>query len=268
VVTRPDGIRVVTRLAKPLFPYKFRPYWNPARALETILLVGYLVILWIGWIAKYFGERERAYAEFLTNWSWTLQTLTYTFKIVSYIDPSGTLLYLYYTVLFWPMATTAWGVFVLVTFVLQDNPNLLAEMFEDYGAGNVLLANTIYHYVPPVMVLIFIFLSYKDHRQILWLRPWGIAIHMGWQLMVSQFPVLIYASIYDFTEVYGLKDLSWWQILLLYEIGCVIAWLLAFLLVISPIHNDKKDGGYIPAYVAERMFNAQLEASHAAASKA
>jgi len=148
-----------------------------------------------------------------------------------------------------------WAVFILVSFVLLDNPHLIVDMFSDYGGGTVLFANTIYHYVPPIMMLFFVVLVRKDHEQMLWLSRWGLCAQVLWQVALSHLPVLIYATIFNFPEVYGFDDLRWWHILLIYETSCVFIWTVGLLLVLSSANSWRGEGGVLDPLHVEQALN-------------
>ena len=231
------------------FPVRKRPEWDVGWAIFWFLILVWTVILWAGWLGKYAGQRERPYSAYLTNWSFTLQALFFAAWLIGRVDWSGHVQYWVYGLFFWPTFTTSWAVFLLVMYVLQDSPGLLLEMFQDYDAGFVFLANTIYHYLPIIVMLCLFFMIKEDLQDYVRLKPGFFLLFTATQILLAHFPVLIYAIAYDPVQMYRLNTLHWWHILLLYELFAIILWLCLWILLISPFVKTARVGGTVPRSV-------------------
>jgi len=217
-VRKRDIIEVVAAESEPDDWPICRPMiFDLVRWLSLVVSVAWGLVLWAGWIMKYFLEDPGHFGHYLTNWSWVLQTLTFTLISIALIFRWDRLLWLVYYAVWWPVWVSSWAVLWLVILVLADSPGLVTDVFEQFGAGTVLAVDRLYHVVTTVMMTVYMFLSLKDHFSF-----WHLKTKSVWVLILAQFIlchliVLTYLALNNIRSVYQLNHVYWWTMFLCYE---------------------------------------------------
>lgn len=100
-----------------------------------------------------------SYFSHFTNWAWTINALFWLSELLSYADCWGTITFIVYTVFLWITNCLTWVVFWLVWIVLNDNPGILEDETKSHGgpysSGFVYNMNTVFHYLPAIMMVYF-----------------------------------------------------------------------------------------------------------------
>lgn len=237
--------------------YDWVPYakvsWNPQRVMSVILLTGWTVMLWLGWLVKRVINEENEYSHYLTNCTWSLVTIYQTFKLLGYLEAAvctrsmrrERILYWTYYILFWPTLVTVWAVTWLVLIVLERAPELLTDEFEVVGVGNTLLGNFVYHVAPLVIFFIDGNLTIHDHMYMLWRTNKSLMRFIGLQIVLAHCLPVFYAANYDFHVIYQVPSVPYWFIILTFE-ALLMAVVVLIMIPLSPWGLMNRVGFYAP----------------------
>lgn len=236
---------IVDILGGRLQPFKYWEalpilYDNP-RYLWMIIYTVWDIILIALWFGKYILEDPGDYDYYLTNWSWSTQAVYFFLKLVALYTGSKYILFVVNFMIFWPVWMVVWGVFWMVTAVLYDSPELVTSAFAMYGAGLVMLVNTIYHYITVVMMFIDIFLSIKDHWSMLYVERRMVWMFIFLNVILAEAICVAYLIVNNPTSVYQLHHIKWWGLLLIYQAVVLVAGVM-FMYVCSSLCTAGKGG--------------------------
>jgi hypothetical protein len=219
-----DIVDIIGQRLPPFSSWKPRPilYDNP-RYLWMVIMTIWDVLLIGLWFGKYLLEDPGDYDYYLTNWSWSTQATYFFLKLVALYIGSQKLLFAVNFMIFWPTWMLVWGVFWMVTAVLYDSPELVTSAFSMYGAGLVMVVNTIYHYITVVMMFIDIFLSIKDHWSMLYVERRLVWLFILLNVALAELICIFYLIVNNPTSVYQLHHLKWWGLLIIYQVVILVA---------------------------------------------
>jgi hypothetical protein len=190
-----------------------------------IFYVVWFLVLWIIGIGKIVHNGFHNYFKELTNWTWSINAIFYLvagiskFSLFYKVPTEHNIVSLYANgALFWIANGMSWIVFILIFVLLGDNPAILMDEAEKYGLGFVLDMNALFHWVPTLINVLYLFLEQR-------ILGWSVSILTGrttrrtsiitWIYFV--FVVLIggaigagvYFSCFDPSDVYGITTPLW-----------------------------------------------------------
>ncbi len=157
-------------------------FWEWLLVFFTFNIV-WLAVLWVLLIGKLARDGLHDFFIHLTNWGWTLQAVFFLLETLSKFWPHTYLLHddnnnnnnnnkreswyvgwgrneLALTVigfLFWTTFGTALLIMALSRFMLADNPRVLTDLQRWYDIGFLLDLEWLFHSVPFVMILLYLF---------------------------------------------------------------------------------------------------------------
>ena len=147
------------------------------------------------------------FIKMFTNWSWSLQVVFYYLFGFGF-SFSEMVLKFCIVYLMIPVWGTIWIVYGLVLIIILNNGNFILELVGQYSSGVVFFGNALFHYIPP-LILIHFFLNYMSACKIIMSNSsfyienprffWIYQIYSPFLIM------LIYFSIFDYREVYGVS---------------------------------------------------------------
>jgi len=203
-------------------------YLSFERVISNIIFLIWVIIL-IGVIVYriVMGENNMSLLIYFTNWSWLFQTVFYTLDYIGRIlllcnlESGYNMRYGIIFLFFWFINGTVWLVLILVTIIIQQNPQLLINAANQLGGlgqlGEVVNAHILIHYVPGIMVLLFLvlerdiiartivdFYMVRPHFKIYASVCNGLYIFYITVLTVAV-PFVVYSIIFDPRQVYGIS---------------------------------------------------------------
>ncbi len=211
--------------------YSFVPYgklsWNPFRIVSLVIIALWGAFMVGLWMTKEIAEgSDDTFWRYLTNWSWALQAGFWTAKLLGYVEslifyrrkerPNYIIYHVYYW-LFWPTLMINTGVTWVVLLVLYDSPGLLVNYFEDYGAGFVFLMNFVFHVATYILMVSELVLTYEDLMYMLNRSVKSLVRYFFTMFAIANVFLVMYISLHNIHDVYGLDDFSYWFIILTFE---------------------------------------------------
>jgi hypothetical protein len=217
------------------------PQMNNTRIMVIFTMnILFSIVLWGGVIYKAVNDSTLDYLQHFTNWMWTFAAVYYTLDAIAIIMSTRFFEFVLLYTLWWIYFANVWVVFWLVFIMLYDNPGILTDEFEDNGgdyyAGTVLVANQVFHYIPPVYAAFYLGLRVPDFIDIYYITmvptdsvsKWSDkvrAIHLSGSfaiyILVVLFaacgPIMIYYNAFDINEVYEVDTNVWVGMLVIFS---------------------------------------------------
>lgn len=203
---------------------KDHEHWIERVVVFILFNVIWTPIVVIGAIYKLAQEGLHEYISHYTNWGWTISAIFFFVESISKITCSRRNIVSLYAVgfLFWLAHGTAWLVFSLVFIMFAESTevvmSLMVEHGGQYASGTVLDLERVFHVLPAIALLFYVFLQ---RRLIQWsLRillprhsvakcyaiPWA---YLSFILFAHLLPAILYLVLYDIEEVYKMKTPFW-----------------------------------------------------------
>lgn len=219
-----------------------------------LILITFLwsLVLILGFIGKWVSDSAKEFLDHYTNWVWSINTFFYPIYFFSLFQASRTIeKYLLY-IFWWPLSFNNWAMFILVFLMLLSNPGTVTDNFKenggDFSAGVVLVADRVFHVIPPLMWFIVFSFNSKDLREIYkimyqdsilrwFFNPWDVRNNMVFfyiliTMFVSVAPFFVYYNAFDFKIIYEVSTPTWCGILIV--IGVLIISVLLPLFYLLP----------------------------------
>ena len=191
----------------------------------------WLVILWAGVVVTLYLDGFDQYSHYFTNWMWTINAAFFTLDVLSFLDATGKVQFVWVASAFWPVYANVSQVFWLVFIMICDNDDVIGIPINDYGVCPVLLADRIKHILPFVVNNFYIILRHRDITKVLQtvgFYGWKfLVVYIILQVIFAHFVLFGYWSNFDFYSVYGLSINVW--------IGLAIVEVIYLLFLVVPI---------------------------------
>lgn len=185
------------------------------------VVVTYLVL--VTYLAGWFGKAElngwHDYLRFYTNWSWSTESVFYLgLAIGTLYQPLWDAVV---RVLFLPVLSLAWFVWVMLQIIVATDPGLL-DTLKDMPMRVFEIGNDFYHALPVVLIMTVAAvegdnIKHSLHRA--WFKSNAPAwLHILYMLWCVYFPIwlgLAYCITENPMEVYGVTAISVWWVLVI-----------------------------------------------------
>ena len=165
---------------------------------------------------------------YFTNWSWLFQAVFYTIDYIGRVlllfglKSGYALRYAMTFLFFWFINGTVWLVLILVTIIIQQNPQLLITTAMQMGdinqtLGEVVNGHILIHYVPGFMAFVFLVLERHiigqtiiDFYMILRYNQIYAALCNGLYIFYTTvvtvaIPFVVYCIVFDPRQIYGIS---------------------------------------------------------------
>ncbi len=232
------------KLSKCELPKRF---YDGRIILQICFSLIFAIILWGGFIAKLASESFFEFIQHYTNWVWSMVTFFCTVLCISLMMSTRWMELQVIYVFLWPVMFNTWTMFFLVFLMVESNPGTITDNFKenggDFDPGDVFVADRLFHVVPPIFMLLTLFVLSTDIKEMYdvifssqwqkrFKKPYVIAnnsifFYILMMSIASLLPFFVYYNAFDFRWVYSVKTSIWIGILL---VICVLV-----LVVILPI---------------------------------
>lgn len=172
--------------------------------------VFFLLLIWLGVllyvaIDKIITSGLEDYFNYFTNWSWSIQIIFYYLLGVAVLL-EGALFKFCCEYLLLPVTGITLLIYVVVMVLVLINPNFILEHIGEYSAGMVFFGNALFHYVPPFILVLFIFICSKKIKSALREneKPRDYRDYL-YQVYSPLIVVSFYRICNDYREVYRIK---------------------------------------------------------------
>ena len=232
----------------------------------------WIIILWIGIIAKVVEDSGADFLKHYTNWGWVFNAFYYTLDLIFLLMATRWLEFTLLYIFFWQLTFQIWMIFVLVFPMLLSNPGTITDNFKQNGGqfdpGVVFVGDRIFHVVPVVVWFLYFYWRQADfiaiyhrmyynywanrHRDIYDWRNYGLFYYIVAMAFFQTGVFWVYYNAFDFKIVYEVSTPVWIGLLIL--IGLVILISLS-IIWLSPIYQhtirDLNTWSFLPEEYAE-----------------
>lgn len=193
----------------------FSRRWSVDKILTCIFVVAWAVFLLVLFIGKFAVSSDgNDYLDHFTSWNWTINTVFFVLLAFSFIDQTRYFRFGLHLFLLWLVFGSCWLVFWLVFVLFANNPDILFDLTIEgggkYNFGLVLNFNTVYHTLPAILILVYIFLARVEVTlavgyAIGYFNPIGMQVFFFiWYLLGSLLFIGLYAAIFNVQDIYGI----------------------------------------------------------------
>lgn len=189
-------------------------------SVENVLILLF-VIIWAGVlvsivIVKLSTDTFLSFVEHLTDWNLFANAVYYVLDALAYADSTGMMFFFLLSYGFWIVNGLSWMVFVLVFVMFADNSAVFTDLAKEHGGkytyGTLLNANALFHYVPGIINIIYMFLRRRELSKALSrFMPGTSKMHpvlSGTIVLIVMlspgFLVVVYIASFSIKQVYGL----------------------------------------------------------------
>ncbi len=187
---------------------------------RTILWIFFFFVFWgmlllaMGKIMLNEGVKLYEFFKFLTNISWSLQTVFYFFSLVYFFDTTAFRVLLFTA--FYPIFGLTILVYILVNVIFQYSPDILTDNFENHSVGTVVTFNSIFHGVTVLLILVYglgyrkeILTSHGMVSRYIKNNVWKNILLVLYQAFAPIFILFVYDHIVDPHDVYNVEIPDW-----------------------------------------------------------
>ncbi len=162
-----------------------------------ILHVLWVLLLWIGFVAKLIQQGIPTFFMFFTNWAWVFYVVFYSITLSPRIRKQS------HIIVVWFIHGTAWVVYIFISLILFYNPNILLEN-KDLPLGFVFNLDRFFHIFPVFAILIYLIVYYRTEiiRTRITLLEFIISV---WSPVI---PLFLFSLLFDIRVIYGIFHLN------------------------------------------------------------
>lgn len=212
------------------------------KVVRVLIVYVVVAIFMVGWFGKAALNGWDDYLRFFTNWSWTLEGVFYLFVAIGTLyEPVWNAVI---RVLFLPVLTLAWFVWLMLQIIVATDPKLLDEV-KEMPMKVFEMGNELYHPWPVILIMTVAAVEAPNIRRALhagWYRSaapvWLHLLNMLWSVYFPIWFGLLYCIANNPMEVYGITGIS-------------EAWVLAIGLGVSSVVGGLAFVFYMP-YVSNK----------------
>lgn len=180
--------------------------------LMVIIIMWYIILLTVTY-DKIMRSGLFSYFQYFTNWSWSIQTIFYFFLMSGILFNNELFEFMIISCLL-PVWGVIWTIYVIVLVLILEDASFILNNIGIYKAGIVFFGNALFHYIPPIILAIVIFILKKNIRQIFQRYKPKNSIYLVFYTIIQIYsPILImglYSLIFDYTLVYN-SNLKIWK---------------------------------------------------------
>ena len=181
------------------------------------IVVCITIVFILGEFGKAYISGVEDFFTYFTNWSWSVQVLFYSLVLVGFIinDVWNFIVFM----LFLPVLGITFYVYIILQVIVTTRPRLLEDL-EEIDPAIVELGNELYHPLPVIIILLFLLAFHEGITMVyaeFMTRNGRIirAINALWQIFFPSLLCLIYSIFHNPIDVYGVRHLSYVNMLLI-----------------------------------------------------
>lgn len=140
--------------------------YSTEQILVLVYCVAWTAFLWTFVIGKLIVDGVSDYTTHYTDWNWTINAVFFLFDLLSYIPKLNSIQIFLLIFFVWLTFGSSWLVFWLIFILFAENPDIILNMSKEkggkYSLGFLLNMNTVFHILPAIAILIYVFIKRKQ----------------------------------------------------------------------------------------------------------
>jgi hypothetical protein len=189
--------------------------WTIDLILLFVFVLIWTIILLTLFIGKFvYADSINDVFDHFTSWNWSANSIFFLLVLFSFIDWTRYMRFILHLTILWLIFGICFLVFFLVFVLLANNPSILLSLTKEeggpYNAGLVLNFNTVYHTLPAIAILVYVFLARVEITLAVgfcigYFNSLGQKVfYFIWYLLSPLLFIGLYCIIFNLKTIYGL----------------------------------------------------------------